>query len=45
LRLAVLASVPPNPIPHSLTGASKGAIEGVDVPTILSGFLLKNKIG
>jgi hypothetical protein len=39
LRLVVLASAPPNPIPQSLTGASRGAIEGVYVPTILSSFL------
>jgi len=36
LRPAVIASTPPNPIPQSLTGASRGAIEGVYVPTILS---------
>jgi len=43
LRLAVLASAPPNPIPQSLTGASRGAIEGVYVPTILSSFLSQEK--
>jgi hypothetical protein len=43
LRLAVLASTPPNPIPQSLTGASRGAIEGVYVPTILSSFLSQEK--
>ena len=44
LRLAVLASAPPNPIPQSLTGPSRGAIEGVYVPTILSSFFLKKKV-
>jgi hypothetical protein len=32
----VLASTPPNLIPQSLTGASRGAIEGVYIPNILS---------
>ena len=45
LRLAVLASAPPNPIPQSPTGASRGAIEGVYVPTILSSFFLKKESG
>jgi hypothetical protein len=43
LRLAVLASAPPNLIPQSLTGAPRGAIEGVYVPTILSSFLSQEK--
>jgi hypothetical protein len=42
LRLAVLASAPPNPIPQSLTGASRGAIEGVYVPTISLVFRARN---
>jgi hypothetical protein len=43
LRPAVLASTPPNPIPQSLTGASRGAIEGVYVPTILSSYFSQEK--
>ena len=36
LRPAVLAYAPSYPIPQSLTGALRGAIEGVNVPTSLS---------
>ena len=43
LRPAVIASTPPNPIPQSLTGASRGAIEGVYVPTILSSFVSQER--
>jgi hypothetical protein len=39
----VLASTLPNPIPQSLTGASRGAIEGVYVPTILSSFFSQER--